>query len=315
MGTMKESSFLSSDGKHQVYYREYVPEGEPRGILQITHGLTEHIGRYDAFARSFCEQGYIVVGNDHLGHGRTAGEDDLGRIGDAGGWEAMVEDVRKLYKLTHAEHPGLPCYLFGYCMGSYLARTYIIRYHGSLDGAILCGTGQKSPQLLEAELRTAQMLCRVKGAHSLNRSFYKLAFGQNNKAFPDARTSYDWLNRDEEEIDAFLEDPLRIEIPSVGLLRDMLSGMLFTEKSRNLERMTRELPVLFISGDKDPFGDNGKGVMRAYKAFLKAGMKDVTMKLYSGARHELWNEENRDEVLADILSWLDAKSGHSGADR
>lgn len=312
MVSMRESSFLSSDGRHQVYYREYTPGGEAKGILQLAHGITEHIGRYDDFARRFCAQGYIVVGHDHLGHGRTAAETDRGWIGDVGGWEAMVEDIHKLHKLTHAAHPGLPCYLFGYSMGSFLVRAYIIRYHGSLDGAILCGTGQKNPQLLNAGLRTARLICRTKGTRALSKTLYNMVLGQNNKGFPNARTSHDWLNRDEDVIDELLQDPLRIEMPSAGLLRDMLGGMIFMEKPRNLERMTKELPVLFLSGDKDPVGENGKGVMRAYKSFLKAGMKDVTMKLYSGARHELWNEENRDEVFGDILSWLEAKSGRVG---
>ena len=309
MVSMRESSFLSADGRHQIYYRVYLPEGEPRGILQLAHGITEHIGRYDHFARAFCEQGYIVAGNDHLGHGRSTDDSDRGWVGDVGGWTAMVEDIHTLHKLIRSEHPGLPCYLFGYSMGSFLCRSYIIRFHGSLDGAILCGTGHKSMRLLNAGLRTAQLICRMKGSRAHSKQLYNMVLGQNNKGFPNARTSHDWLNRDEDVIDEYLRDPLRVEMPSAGLLRDMLEGMVFMEKPRNMERMTRELPVYLISGDKDPVGENGKGVMRAYKAFLKAGMKDVTMKLYPGARHELWNEENREEVFGDILSWLEAKSG------
>ena len=310
MVQMTESTFLSSDGKHPIYYREYVPTGEPRGILQLAHGISEHIGRYDAFARAFCEKGYIVVGNDHLGHGRSVGEEGIfGWAGENGGWETMVGDIHALHKLVRSEHPGLPCYLFGHSMGSFLARAHIIRFRGSLDGVILCGTGQQNPRLLSGALDALRVLCRTRGSRTPATRIYEVFERRNNRGFPNARTSRDWLNRDADAVDAFINDPLRFATPTVGLLRDLVGGEIFIEKSRNLERMTKELPVYFISGDKDPIGENGKGIIRAYKAFLRAGMKDVTMKLYPDARHELWNEENREEVFQDVLAWMESKSG------
>lgn len=309
MVQMTELHFLSSDGKHQVFYREYTPDGEAKGIFQLVHGICEHIGRYDSFARFFCENGYIVVGHDHLGHGRTAADGSLGQSAEAGGWEAMVEDIHTLHKLVRQKHPGLPCYLFGYSMGSFLVRTYIIRFRGSLDGAILCGTAHQNTHILSTGEDMARLICRSQGKQYVSQLLYRLILGRNNKSFPGARTDHDWLNRDMDVLDAYLNDPFCGFIPSAGLLRDMLAGMIFMEKPRNIERMTKELPVYLVSGDKDPVGENGKGVMRAYKAFLRAGMKDVTMKLYPGARHELWNEENRDEVRHDILCWMNAKGG------
>ncbi len=312
MVRMTESSFLSSDGKHKVYYRKYTPEGEPKGILQLVHGFSGHIGRYDGFARVFCEKGYIVVGDDHLGHGQSIIDGLPAWVADVGGWETMVEDLHILHRLVRQEHPGLPCYLFGHSMGSILCRTYMIRFRGSLDGVILCGTSHQSPRMLSSAYKTSQAVCRFKGTKASGKPFFDFIRKQYMRGFPDARTEFDWLNRSADGVDSFLSDPFCQAVPTMGFIRDMLGGMLFMEKSRNMERMTKELPVYFISGDKDPVGENGKGVMRAYKAFLKAGMKDVTMKLYAGARHQLWDEENRDEVIQDILSWLDAKSGRAG---
>lgn len=309
MVQMRESTFLSSDGKTPIYYREYIPSSEPKGIIQLAHGIAEYIQRYDAFARFLCENGYIVAGNNHLGHGPTADETVLGWCGEAGGWEAMVEDLHSLHKLLRKEHPGLPCYLFGHSMGSFLVRTFIIRFRGSLDGAVLCGTGHQPIQMLRVGFDTARLVCRKNGTHFKSKLLQTLLFGQNNKGIENARSAFDWLSRDEDVVSAYVEDPLCGFLPSAGLVRDMLGGMCFIEKPRNLERMTKDLPVLFISGDKDPVGEYGKGVMRAYKAFLRVGMKDVTMKLYSGARHELLNETNREEVYEEVLQWFDAKCG------
>ncbi len=312
MVQMRESSFLSADGKTKVYYRKYLPSCEPKGIVQLAHGIAEYIQRYDAFARFLCENGYIVAGNDHLGHGFTAGEADLGWCGEAGGWEAMVEDMHTLHKLLRKDHPGLPCYLFGHSMGSFLARTFIIRFRGSLDGVILSGTGHQSTQLIGMGLETARLICRKCGTRHKSKLLDKLLFGQYNRGIENARSPYEWLSRDEDVVAAYDADPLCGFLPAAGLVRDMLGGMAFIVKARNMERMTKDLPVYFISGDKDPVGENGKGVMRAYKAFLRVGMLDVTMKLYSGARHELLNELNREEVFSEVLSWLSAKSGRSG---
>ena len=309
---LTESGFTSADGKTRIYYREYLPVGEPKGIVQLVHGIAEYIARYDAFARFLCAQGYIVAGNDHLGHGGSVKEEgSLGWEGESGGWETMVEDIHTLHRLLREEHPGLPCYLFGHSMGSFLTRNYIIHYKGSLDGAVLCGTGHQDTLLVKTGLEAARLVCRRKGTRYASPFLNNLLFGQNNRGYENARTAYDWLSRDEQVVDAYIHDPLCGFIPPAGLCRDMLEGIAFITKPRNMERMSKDLPVYFIAGDKDPVGENGKGVIRAYKAFLRAGMRDVTMKLYPGARHEILNEFNKQEVYEDVLNWLNAKSGHS----
>ena len=310
MAHVTESSFLSSDGKTELFYREYLPSGEPVGIFQIVHGVAEHIERYDDFAAFLADNGYIVVMHDQLGHGKSVRDDDsLGFFCEDDGWGKVLQDVRRLHDLTAEKYPGKPYFLFGHSMGSFVVRTYLIKYRAGLDGAVLSGTGQQNAPLLRTGLMVTAAEIRRHGARYKSDLVNNMAFGGYNKKFSDVRTAFDWLSRDESVVDSYVEDPLCGYVPSVGLLRDMFSGMMFIGKAKNVSRMKKDLPVLFFSGDCDPVGENGKGVIRAYKSFLKAGMTDVTMKLYHGGRHEMLNETNSDEVYQDILYWLNSKTG------
>lgn len=310
MVRMSESTFLSSDGKTRIRYREYLPEGEGKAIVQIAHGIAEHIERYDAFARFLSENGYIVVLNDHLGHGASlADPEDLGFFSEERGWINAVEDMRALHDLSCARFPGKPYYLFGHSMGSFLSRTYIIRYQTGLDGVILSGTGHQPRVLIRAGLALGAVEARRKGKRYKSRLLYDAAFGSYNKGIVKLRTNYDWLSRDEAQVDAYANDPLCGWMPSVGMIMDMLGGIDFITRPQNIKKMKKTLPIHFMSGDRDPVGENGKGVIRAYKAFRKAEMKDVTIRFYPGGRHEMLNELNRDEVYDDILTWLGSKCG------
>ncbi len=310
MSRVSESSFLSSDGKTSLYYREYIPEGEPSGIVQLVHGVAEHIDRYDDFAAFLADNGYIVVAHDQLGHGKSAVDgDSLGFFCEDDGWGKALMDVRKLHDITAEKHPGKPYYLLGHSMGSFLARTYMIKYRTGLDGVVLSGTGQQSSALLNMGIMVATAEIRRHGPRYKSERVNNMAFGGYNKKYSDVRTTFDWLSRDESVVDSYIEDPLCGYIPSLGLLRDMFTGMEFIAKPKNMLRMKKNTPVLLISGDCDPVGENGKGVIRCYKGFLKAGLKDVTMKLYHEGRHEMLNEINKDEVYQDILHWLNNKSG------
>ena len=305
-----ESSFLSSDGKTNIYYREYLPAGEPAGIFQIVHGVAEHVGRYADFASFLAENGYIVVMHDQLGHGKSVSDDDsLGFFCEDDGWGKVLLDVRKLHDMTAEKYPGKPYFLFGHSMGSFVVRTYMIKYRAGLDGVVLSGTGQQNAPLLNTGLMMTAAEIRRHSARYKSELVNNMAFGGYNKKFSNVRTAFDWLSRDESVVDSYVEDPLCGYIPSVGLLRDMFSGMMFISRTKNVARMKKDLPVLFFSGDCDPVGESGKGVIRAYKSFLKAGMTDVTMKLYHGGRHEMLNEINSAEVYQDILYWLNSKTG------
>jgi alpha-beta hydrolase superfamily lysophospholipase len=310
MVRMSEFTFLSSDGESRIYCREYQPEGEAKGIVQIAHGLAEHIARYDDFARFLAEDGYIVVGNDHLGHGRSAASEAiLGHFSDSGGWEKVVADMLKLHDRTAARFPGRPYFLLGHSMGSYLVRTYIIRTNKGLDGVILSGTGDSSRASLLAGRLAVRLEYRRNGVSYRSKMLDRKAFGKYNARITNPRTDFDWLSRDNAVVDAYVADPLCGRLSSAGLFRDLLDGMGFFTRPRNLARMKKDLPVYFLSGDCDPVGEYGEGVIRTYKSFLKAGMTNVTMKLYHGARHEIINELNHGEVYEDILEWLDGKVG------
>ena len=310
MARILESTFLSSDGHTQLYCKEYLPDREATGIVQIVHGLGEHVGRYDAFASFLADNGYIVAAHDQLGHGRSAADSNsFGCLSDKDGWDKATKDIRSFHDMISSKYPGKPYFILGHSMGSFLVRTYMIRFRDGLDGVVLSGTGQQKQLLISGEKLLTSLEARRRGARYKSVKMNKLAFGSYNDKFDGVRTSFDWISRDESVVDSFVADPLCSFVPSAGLMRDMMAGIDFISRPKNVSRMKKALPVLFVSGDCDPVGENGRGVIRAYKSFLKAGMTDVTMKLYHGARHEVLNEINKAEVYQDILTWLNGKSG------
>jgi len=308
MPVLNEFSFSSCDCKNTIYVREWLPEITPIGVIQLCHGVNEHIARYDDFARFLASRGFVVAGNDHLGHGKSiSGVEDLSYFGENGGWELVIGDMRKLYERLREQYHSLPIFIFGHSMGSFLTRTYIIRYHDGPDGVIISGTGHKSGPVLAAALMMANTEVRRHGARYKSRRLNDMAFMGYNSHFKPQRTEFDWLSRNTEIVDKYIEDPLCGQMSTAGLFRDMFTGIKYITNPKNIDRVNKDLPVYLMSGDNDPVGDYGKGVLHSYKEYLKAGLTDVTLKLYHGGRHEMLNELNRDEVFADILSWLMSK--------
>jgi len=243
-----------------------------------------------------------------LGHGKSvSSSDDYGYFGEHGGWELVVGDMRKLYERLREQYHSLPIFIFGHFMGSFLTRTYIIRYHDGPDGVILSGTGQQNCLLVSTGLSIANGIIKRNGADYKSQRLNDLAFFGYNSHYKPKRTSFDWLTRDGAVVDEYINDPMCGFIPTAGLFRDMFTGIKYISNQKNLERMNKDLPVYFISGDDDPVGDYGKGVLRTYNGFLKAGLSDVTLKMYHGGRHEIISEHNKDEVYSDILAWLQSK--------
>ncbi len=300
----------SADGTGRIFCREYCPDEEPVGVVQIVHGLSEHIDRYDDLARFLCAHRYVVAGNDHPGHGRSIADPSLsGVFPDNDGFGSVLSDIQKLHMITAGKYPGIPYYLLGHSLGSILVRAMLIRYGEGLDGAVLCGTCQQR----ESVLRPLKLLCaaeiRRHGRAYRSEDLFRMLLTRFSRPFGKNSSPYAWLSRDSKSVLDFENDPLCGATPSIGLIYDVLGGMEFVSLRKNMSKMRRSIPVIFISGDCDPFGEHGRGVIRAYKGFLRSGLTDVTLKLYHEGRHEILNEINREEVYLDLVGWLNKNAG------
>ena len=307
MGEPREFFYPSSDGVHTVHAMEWLPQGKPRAVVQIVHGIAEYIGRYGHVAQFLRERGILVCGEDHLGHGGTADDGVYGYFGPKDGWDHVSRDVRRLRELQGEKYPGVPYVMLGHSMGSFLTRTYLIRWPGTVEGAVLSSTGQEPDYLVALGKAMAGALCRLRGGTYVSPLVTAMSLGAYNKKFKPNRTSADWISRDEAVVDAYRKDPLCTFVPTVGMFRDMMGGLQFIADGKNLARMEKDTPVYFLSGDHDPVGGMGEGVKRVVGMFREAGCRDVTLKLYPDGRHEMFNELNRQEVMEDLLAWLEEK--------
>ncbi len=302
----EERSYLSADGKSRIHAYVWRPDTEtPLGIIQLAHGMCEYVQRYDAWARRFCEAGYIFCGNDHLGHGHTALDaEELGFTAARGGADYLVEDLHTMTALVRNEYPELPLVLYGHSMGSFAARVYLTRYGDDVDVAIISGTaGAGQPTGLAKGL--THMIAATKGDHHRSRFLTSLAFGSYNKKFKEEDSSHSWLTREPEVRAAYGKDALsRFVFTAAGY--DTLFTLLGEVSKRDwAEKVPKTLPVMLLSGDMDPVGNYGKGVRQVYDRMTRAGCEHVVLKLYEGGRHEMHNETNRDEVFGDIMTFLE----------
>ena len=296
--------FESAAGIRLHGYR-WEPEGAPKAIIQIIHGIAEHVGRYDGLARYLTSQGYLVVAEDHMGHGKSiCAEVPQGYF--AGGWDAALENCCLLLRNMKAEYPGVPYILYGHSMGSFLTRSILIKHPDSgIDGAIICGTGWMPGAVIGAGKAVSTLACKAKGEQKPSKLLKTMMFGSYNKKIEHQRTPSDWLTRDSSSVDAFLADPLCGFVASAGLVRDMMSGLLYIQNSENLDAMKKDLPVFFIAGGDDPVGNYGAGVRQAVEEFKKHGMEQVSVRIYPLCRHEIHNELNKEEVYCDVTGWME----------
>lgn len=303
--TRNEYNFLSADKKTQIHTVEWVPEGMPKGTLQIAHGVTEHMLRYEKMAKYYTDRGFVVFGNDHLGHGLSVAEGAKSMyFGPEGSWKYVVEDMRTCQEMVYEKYPDIPHILLGFSLGSFVARTYLIDYPGRVNGAILVGTGQTPPWQIRMAKFVAKKEAKNAGEDNTTPTIHKLTFETYNKIFAPNRTEYDWLCASKEALKEYMEDPLRGEDMSCGLFREMLDGMLYTGNLNNQKKMDVNIPILLVSGEKDPVGDCGKGVEKTYRSFQKIGIKDVTLKLYEERRHDILHDEKNEEVYRYIYEWI-----------
>lgn len=308
MPVFNDFYFNSGTGKNKIHVRRCVPDGVPRAVVQIVHGIAEYIDRYDDFMQFLASNGIVAVGTDHLGHGKSIeSPEQKGFFAEKDGWTYVVKDEEILRRAMKDSYPDLPQIVFGHSMGSFMARTHLIRYPGGFDAAIISGTGNQGAALVAGGLAMGNLVTSLKGPHHYSKLLNNLAFGSYNKIYENPRTDYDWLTRNDEIVDRYIADPLCGFVPTCSLFRDMMTGVKLITTVSNFSAMKKDTPVYFMSGDKDPVGECGKGVKLAYDNFVKSGMKDVSIKLYPDGRHEMLNEINRDEVFSDILNWINSK--------
>jgi len=304
---LKNFSFVDRYGKEIKYYKWSEVEN-PKGIVQIVHGMTEYALRYDYFAKKLCENGYIVYAHDQRGHGETSPKDEeKGYIADDEGFDILVENVKELTDVAKKENSNLPIILFGHSMGSFVSQRYIELYGNGIDGVILSGTNGKPDRITKLGILISKIEIMLKGRKAKSKLMDKLSFGDFNSNFKPTRTDYDWLCSVNEEVDKYIESPVCGFICSTSFYYDLIRGLWKINKKENLNNIPKNLPIYIFAGDKDPVGKFGKGIVKLYDTYKSIGIYNLNYKLYSNGRHEMLNENNKDEVIKDLLDWINNK--------
>ncbi len=298
-------SFVDTDGVTIFVYKWLPDGGSPKAVVQISHGMQEHAGRYAELAELLTTNGYAVYADDHRGHGKTAlGLDRQGQLGP-GGWESTVRDLKELTDKIKSELPGVPLFLLGHSWGSFLTQNYIEKWGTGLKGAILSGTHGKDP-LVKVGVMLGEWDVKRRGPVAPGGVLEKLSVAGLNKKFEPVRTSKDWLNRDPIEVDKYVADPYCGKPFPNEFFLELAKLLANTWNKRSEAQIPRELPIYLFAGTMDPVGKFTKTVQALANRYKEYGIKDVTTKFYEGARHETLHETNRVQVMNDILVWLNA---------
>ena len=302
-----EFYYPSRDGNTEIHTIEWKPKGDVKAVIQLCHGMVEYIDRYDDFAEFLSDKGYYVVGNDHLGHGKSVqSRNDYGFFQEKYGNACVIGDMHTLRTRTKEKYPDVPYFILGHSMGSLLTRQYIQMYGQGLYGAAIIGVVADQPMpLIKVGKGLCKMIASVKGWHYRSKLVDYMAVGHFNNAFKPARTRADWVTSDQKKLDEYVSDPLCSFTFTVNAFYHMFSGMEKLVKKESAYLIPKSLPMLVMAGEEDPCGNFGKGVRKVYEKYKKAGIKDIELRLYSGDRHELINETDRAQVYEDLLSWFD----------
>jgi len=301
---MKHTTFelQAKDGKN-IFVQSWLPDDEVKAIIQVSHGMAEHSGRYSIFAEAMVAQGFGVYANDHRGHGQT--EKDLNKVGflaEENGWQLVVDDILMLIDNLRKKHEGKKIILLGHSFGSMVVRAFLIKYGEKADGYIISGTTGMRGFLITAGKMISSIQATFKGKRAKSKLMDKMSFGKYNSYFKPNTTKFDWLSKDMERNQDYVDDPYCGAVFSNRFFYDMLNLIDFINKE--VAKTYTKRPVLMFSGEKDPVGEFGKGVQWVYNNLKNVGVKDLTMKLYKDGRHEMLNETNRDEVYQDIVTWI-----------
>ncbi|WP_028505875.1 alpha/beta hydrolase [Ruminococcus sp. FC2018] len=304
MSTHFSSSFRSCDKVHDIAYYAVFPQTAVRGVVQIAHGMAEHFERYSGFADFLAEKGFVVCGEDHLGHGRSVSDDtDYGYFAQREGWQCVVKDMYKLTRMMKKSYPEVPYFIFGHSMGSFLARAFVTCYHRALDGAVFCGTsgGQGGT---EAMLTMLDIAKRIHGEKYKGEFFNKLAFGSYNNGISPRNSDFDWLSRDTANVARYCNDKRCGFTFTINGFENLIKMIWYVSNDKWYSSYPKDLPTYLISGSADPVGNYGKGVLKVFNN-LNLYNCNVEMKIYKDARHELLNEINKDEVYSDVLDFFE----------
>lgn len=299
--------YSSADGKNIIHAILWQPES-PKAVIQIVHGISEHIGRYAEYAEYLCSRGFAVVGEDHLGHGDTVDKDeDLCFFAEKDGWQIVSTDILELTSIAKAQFTDLPYFLLGHSMGSFLSRTIAITHSAEFDGLILSGTGHQNSATIISGILLAKFISLFIGPKGKSCVIDALAFSSYNRKFAPNRTRYDWISSCQNEVDKYVADTKCGSLATAGLFIDMLGGLAIIKNKRRLSRVRKDLPILIYSGELDPVGGMGKGVKKVYSLYKQVGIEDITLKLYEGGRHEMHNEFNKAKVMQNTADWIENK--------
>lgn len=299
-------TFRGSDATSSINARLWTNDAtSPKAIVQLVHGMAEHIDRYDEFARHLASCGFIVCGHDHIGHGGSVDDpSQLGHMPMKGGKEILLGDIHTLRCAISKRYPDLPYFIFGHSMGSFATRCYLARHGEGLAGAILCGTGNQAAALSKAGNALCHVIGVFKGSDYRSKLVDSMAAGGFNNSISDPRTELDWLSYNTANVDAYAEDERCGFMFSVGAYAALTSMSAEAVTSACVAAYPKSLPLLYIAGEEDPVGECGKGVRAAAELARKAGVTDVQVKLYPHMRHEILNELDRRIVMNDIETWI-----------
>ncbi|MFZ3576679.1 alpha/beta hydrolase [Virgibacillus sp. DJP39] len=300
---MEKEFWLSMYDDTEIYVKKWFkPDQKPKAIVQLAHGMAEHINRYDLFSEFLVEKNIVVFGNDHRGHGKTGNKQgSLGYFAEDNGFEKVTNDLYEVTLEIKKEYPDIPLFILGHSMGSFLARAYVQRYSQDIDGVILSGTGY----FPKAQSMVGKQLASRLPPEEESKLMNALTFGAYNKRVENKHTPYDWLTRDQEVVQEYIKDPYCGFVPKARFFYDLLEGIRTIQDKQHNEAIRKDLPMLFVSGEADPVGDYTKGVWQAANLYEKAGIETIKTMFFQDDRHEILNELNKEEVFNLLYQWLE----------
>lgn len=302
---MERFLFKADDGA-EISAAKWMPQDEPSALIQIVHGMNEHIGRYNETARFFAEKGYAVFGEDHRGHGLTGKGGQMGHFADKDGYLKVINDNHTLLKLMKEKYPGKKLILLGHSMGSFISRNLAWKYGKDIDFLLISGSGNFSGWYIYSNLFLLSVFSLFKKQNDTLPFIHNIGMNDLNKSFEPRKTDYDWLSTDPAIAQEFINDPLCGAMNSIAFYRDLMMFMKSMQDKKNIEKIPKDLPVFIFSGSMDPVGRNGKTVKTAYENYVSAGLKNIKLKIFEGYRHELHKEPGKEQLFNEIIEWIES---------